>query len=302
MSEQAETQPTQSNELRKLSKNQKRRQRLKAKTLQDELTSTSTSSSTAESSGLTSTSASNSAPPTKHNDGTAHPDTKTLSKDKILKIADAMWLDVKNQAKTNKTYTNMKDKEKLEFFRNKMGHAEFMTEYPIVARYMVCYGQYSTKAFSRMLDKLIMTKHPETRPPGYMEDQWIRRQADYVQYLWEAYQTRHHNNAERQYIWQESYKRLKGEFDDFRNMHKEIEERVKHEKRDLAAKNARELLLRIGEQTQKISSEETTFLLSQLQRLSYKKMMSNCMNELLVKRVPIPAAFSRTSGAQNYYD
>jgi hypothetical protein len=135
-----------------------------------------------------------------------------------------------------------------------------------------------------MLDKMVMTKHPENRPSGYMEDQWIRRQADYVQYLWEAYQTRHHNTAERQYIWQESYKRLKGEFDDFRDMHKEIEQKVKQEKKELAAKNVRELLNRIGEKTQNISKTDTLYLMDQLQHLAYKKMFSNCLKELLVIR------------------
>ena len=269
-----------------LTKNQKRRLRLKNKNVSRDTPSESQGTSTEAQSKPT--------PPASkpHNDGTMHPDTKTLSKEKIIKIAEAMWVDVKEHAKNNKDYVNMKDKDKLEFFRTKLGHAEFMTEYPIVARYMICYGQYSSKAFSRMLDKMVMTKHPENRPTGYMEDQWIRRQADYVQYLWEAYQTRHHNTAERQCIWQESYKRLKGEFDDFRNMHKEIEDKIKQEKKDLAAKNARELLNRLGEGTQRVSKEETVFLLNQLQRLSYKKMYSNCMNEILVKTKVIAHAAS----------
>jgi hypothetical protein len=259
-----------------LTKNQLRRQRLKEKRrTQAEIANVQESSATETVSK----------PP---NDGTVHPDTKTLSKEKIIKIAELMWADVKEQAKNNKEYIKMKDKDKLDFFRSKLGHAEFMTEYPIVARYMICYGQYSSKAFARMLDKMVMTKHPDVRPAGYMEDQWIRRQSDYVQYLWEAYQTRHHNTAERQYIWQESYKRLKGEFDDFKNMHKEVEEKIKHEKKELAAKNARELLNRIGEKTQSLSAEDTIYLMDELQRLAYKKMFSNCMKELLVTREVAP--------------
>ena len=257
-----------------LTKNQLRRQRLKAKNKQksnlgDNACETVNDVNTVQK---------------PRNDGTEHPDTKMLSKEKIIKIAETMWADVKEQAKNNKEYIAMKDKDKLDFFRNRLGHGEFMTEYPIVARYMVCYGQYSTKAFNRMLDKMVMTKHPENRPSGYMEDQWIRRQSDYVQYLWEAYQTRHHNTAERQYIWQEAYKRLKGEFDDFRNMHKDVEQRIKQEKKELAAKNVRDLLNRIGEGTQSVSKEETTFLMDKLQCLAYKKMFSNCLKELLVLR------------------
>ena len=80
-----------------------------------------------------------------------------------------------------------------------------------------------------MLDKIRMVMHPppDKREKNYMEDQWIRRQADYVRFLWEAYQKGHFNNAEAKFIWEDSYTKLKGEFDDFRNIYKQVENDTK---------------------------------------------------------------------------
>jgi hypothetical protein len=138
---------------------------------------------------------------------------------------------------------------------------------------MICKGQYSAKAFERMLVKVERTVHPppEKRAKGYMEEQWVMRQADYVQYLWESYQKRHYNNAERQWVWKSAYDTLKKEFDDFRNMHKDIEERVKVEKKTLAGQNARELLARIAAGDNTISEEEVNKLLSELSRVLEEK-------------------------------
>jgi hypothetical protein len=197
-----------------------------------------------------------------------------VPKDKILEKASELWKTLKEHIKKDNDFKEMENQDKLELFRTKYGYAMFMDEFPIVSRYMICYGQYSEKAFSRMLRKIETTVHPppEKRDKGYMEDQWVRRQADYVQYLWESYQKRHQNTAERQWIWQSTYERLRKEFDDFRDMHKDIEERVKKEKKTLAGQNARELLERLAAGKQQLSKEEEEFLLTQLSEVFDKKL------------------------------
>lgn len=214
--------------------------------------------------------------------------TVLVTEQDIINKANFMWSEVKTVAKNDETFKKMKDKEKIEFFRTNMGYASFMDDHPIVTRYMICMGQYKPAAFKKYLEKIKRVKHPDVdkRDKGYMEDQWIRRQADYVQYLWECYQKRHFNNAERQWVWQNTYKSLRGEFDDFRNMHKDIETKVEEEKSVLAAKNARDLLERLKTGTQKLSPQEEELLLHELQTLLLKRRFSSVLEQLLQKVEP----------------
>jgi hypothetical protein len=196
-------------------------------------------------------------------------ETITITREQITGKAKQFWNDIRQYIKEHPEFKDLEDKSKLEFCRTKLGYGQFMDEFPIVSRYMVCVGQFNMKAFVRFLDKCEKTVHPPVaqREKGYNEDQWIRRQADYVQYLWESYQKPHYNNAERQYIWQNTYKLLKGEFDDFRDMHKDIEERVKEEKTELQAQNVRELLERIKTGEQRLSPEQEEELLAALEHV-----------------------------------
>lgn len=205
-----------------------------------------------------------------------------ITREQIMAKAKQLWDDFRQYIKTHPNFKTLEDKNKLSIFREKLGYEQFMNEFPIVSRYIVCVGQFNMRAFSKFLDKCEKTVHPpdQMREKGYNEDQWVRRQADYVQYLWEAYQKGHYKVAERQYIWQEAYKRLKGEFDDFRNMHKDIEERVKEEKKDLQAQNARELLERLSTGLQNLSTSEEGYILTALQDLMYKKSYNTVMDHL----------------------
>ena len=208
---------------------------------------------------------------------------KIPSEKEVIEAATKMWDAVKTYVKNNPKFRELQDKQKLEIFRDRLGFAKFMEEFPIVSRYMVCMGQFKLKAFQRLLDKMKRTKYPppEERDKKYMEDQWIKWQADYVQYLWEEYQKRHYNTAERQWVWQETYKRLKGEFDDFRKMHEDIEEKVKQEKATLSGKNARDLLERLKTGAQKLNPDDEEQLLQSLLDISYKKNYKTTLQQLL---------------------
>jgi hypothetical protein len=208
-----------------------------------------------------------------------NPNLETIglkSIDEIVKYADDMYKNLKEYVTKFPEFINITDKKKLEYFSDTLNHKEFMTEFPIVTRYMICMGQYSTKAFRRMLVKVSKVVHPDgpNRAKGYMEDQWIRRQADYVRYLWEEYQRKrnaHINTAEASLVWEDAYKTLKGEFDDFRNKYKDIEERTKEEKKQLAGDNVKDLLARLSTGEQKLSKEDEQVLLFNLQPLLWRK-------------------------------
>jgi len=228
------------------------------------------------------------------------------TQDMVLKTADQIWKLVKEFAKNSdssvrdmspddkkayfethnikdiKYFMEWSDKAKQEYFRTTLGFDTFMNEFPIVSRYMIVMGQYSAKAFKRMLDRVRKVKHPppQEREKGYMEDQWIRRQADYVRFLWEAYQKKHFNNAEAKWVWEDTYKKLKGEFDDFRNKYKQIEEETKKEKERYNAENAKDLLHRLSTGVQSLEQKETDRLIELLSQKVHKKHVVKVMKEL----------------------
>lgn len=208
--------------------------------------------------------------------------------DKLIQIANTMWETLKEFNKDDKKrfdhfkkhgtdttellFAGMNDTEKLDFFRNELEYKEYMTEYPIVTKYMIVQGQYSAKAYRRMLEKIGMMKPPpnDKRPKGWMEDQWIRRRADYIQYLWEAYQKSHIQRKTARAVWRQAYDTLKGEREDFKDRYKEVEKETKVEKKKHKIELTEELLERLASGKQELSPEEFAVLKSQLTKVSYK--------------------------------
>lgn len=215
----------------------------------------------------------------------------TQTKETLLNLANEMYTKLKEIVKVDNDFTKLPDKKKLDYFRTTLGYNEFMNEFPIVARYMICMGQFSKKAFSRFLEKIRSTVHPpaDKREKGYMEDQWIRRQADYVRYLWEAYQKGHYNNAEAKWVWEDSYKKLKGEFDDFRDKYKSIEKTTKEEKQQLKGALAKDLIQRLATAKQTVSKAEAERLLSVARELLVKRRFKNVLYELIGRGILLEA-------------
>ena len=209
---------------------------------------------------------------------------KTKSEKELLKMAGDMWKKVKDVVKKDESFKELLDSKKIEYFRDDLGYAEFMNEYPVMTRYMICMGQYSKKAFKRFLDKVRMSyanyPPPGQRPKGYMEDQWIRRQSDYVRYLWEAYQKGHFDRKEAQFVWDDTYKTLKGEFNDFRDKYEEIKKETEKEKKNNRASNAKELLERLKTGSQELDENDSLKLYTLLKDKVYKKRFIKCMNQI----------------------
>lgn len=221
-------------------------------------------------------------------------DSKTA--DELIAMAGEMYKTLKEHVKEHPEFMELEDKKKLDYFLDKYGYTDFRKEFPIVVRYMICMGQYSSKAFRRFLNKVQSVVHPppDKREKGYMEDQWVRRQADYVRYLWEAYQKGHYNTAEAAWVWEDSYKKLKGEFDDFRDTYKSIEAKTKEEKEALKAQNAKDLLERLKTGQQTLNDDDAEKLLFALKDKVYKRRFLNTMKELLDKHKPVPASYEGT--------
>jgi hypothetical protein len=209
-----------------------------------------------------------------------------------LAEATKLWDELKQKGK-DPVFVNLPDKDKIETFGVKF-HA-FNKEFPIVSRYLICMGQYSSVAFKRFMVKVRGFKHPEVRDKGYMEDQWVRRQADYVRYLWEAYQRGHFNQSEAKDIWQDAYRTLKKEFVDFKNMHESIEKDLELEKEKSKGELISELMKRIssGDQTLDESSMQELVEVMKIQLFQQRK--ENVTNQIL-KLVPEVEASRETMG------
>jgi hypothetical protein len=182
-----------------------------------------------------------------------------------MKVSVKLWDDIKQRVKTDDKFVDMPDGEKLKIYQDS-DFKQFYNEYPIVCRYMICMGQFSHKAFKRFLIKCKNVKHDpiKSREKGYHDDQWVSRQADYVRYLWEAYQKQHYSPSEAQNIWLHAYKTLNKEFQDFKDLHKEVEEKIKTDAKSNKTELVKELLKRLSTQEQKLDTESTGGLIQKL--------------------------------------
>ena len=222
-------------------------------------------------------------------------------KNSTVAKATAMWAVVK-EYRDAPAVKKLSDKQKLTYFREKHSFGMLMDELPIVTRYMICMGQYSAKALARVIDKSARMVHPpvDKRPKDYTQEQWICRQADYVQYMWEEYnKKKHYNMAERKYVWDSTYKLLKGEFDDFKNLHTDLTEKVEEEKKELSGAMARDLLQRIHEKTQPLADADSQALAVDLVNLLYKKAFDNVMTELTTEYPPLLESFTSYGTNEN---
>jgi hypothetical protein len=182
-----------------------------------------------------------------------------------LEVANKLWISLKNKIKKNPEFIEFKDSDKLKEYQN-LEFKDFCGEFPIVTRYAIVMGQYSAKAFRRFLIKCKNVKHDpaQSREKGYSEDQWVQRQADYVRYLWEAYQKQHYSTSESKNIWQHAYKTLTKEFTDFRDLHKDIEEKLKTDNKLNKSELVKELLSRMSSQENGLEDPDAKNLLDKL--------------------------------------
>jgi hypothetical protein len=185
--------------------------------------------------------------------------------DESMKVSVKLWNDIKKRVKTDETFAELPDSDKLKIYQDSE-FKQFYNEYPIVCRYMICMGQFSHKAFKKFLIKCKNVKHDpvQSRVKGYHDEQWVSRQADYVKYLWEAYQKQHYSPSEAKNIWLHAYKTLNKEFHDFKELHKEVEEKIKADSQTNKTELVKELLKRLASQEQTLDTDSTDNLLQKL--------------------------------------
>lgn len=216
--------------------------------------------------------------------------------EKYVKIAmleaEEIWFNVQVLIISEK-YKKMTDEERINLIEKDF--KEFYKNFPIVSRYMICMGQYKNVAFRKILIKYRdeeekaadlkgkgrpISKMSKDEEKNKNEKVFIKRQADYVRFLWEEYNEVAFSTQDSDAIWQQAFDTLTNEFDQFRKMHEEAERKVKAD----ALKHKKELLFEMGERIisgkQSLDDERAKALLITLQNKAYKQRAKKMLTQL----------------------
>lgn len=200
--------------------------------------------------------------------------------DANINLANKLWDDIKQRIIDDPQFVKKTDTEKIELYQTSE-FKDFYVNFPIVSRYMICMGQYSNKAFKRFLIKC-KSIHADKSSSGKKnaEDEWIQRQADYIRYLWESYQRQHFSSIDSQNIWQHAYQTLSQEFKDFKQMHKETEDKLKVNEKYNKKELAKELLNRLSNKDNTLDDNTTKNLLVKLQDKVFIQRKNILINQI----------------------
>lgn len=208
-----------------------------------------------------------------------------------LTEAEQIWLNVQVLMRSEE-YGKMNDEQKINLVQKDF--KEFYKNFPIVARYMICLGQYKMKAFKKML-----TNNENSSDKN--EEQWIKRQADYVRFLWEEYNTDKKGSDK---IWQHTYETLSNEFKEFKELHEKMEKKVKEDN----LKHKKELLYEMSERIitgkQKLNDNDMKEFLSKLQDKLFKQRFGKLIKQLSnIKCIePVTEGLGNNDYAKDIYE
>lgn len=192
--------------------------------------------------------------------------------------AEQIWINTQILMQTE-DYKTMSDTDKISLIQRDF--AEFYKNFPIVARYMICLGQYRMPAFRRMLIRCNETKAPEgeKNTKDMNEKLWVDRQADYIRFLWEDYQDGNSFTAkDSDDIWTQTHVLLTEEFQQFKDLHEDAEKKIKSD----AAKHKKELLYEMSSRLvngqQVLSDAAAITLLDKLKSKLYKQRFNTVVS------------------------
>lgn len=246
--------------------------------------------------------------------------------------AEEVWLNSQILIRSP-MYKKMSDDQKISLVQKDF--ALFYKNFPIVARYMICHGQYSSEAFRKMLincknsnleevyelvDEMIQNETPQDKkgkgkmPESIALEQklkesekrtkaneilWVKRQADYVRYLWEYMQDNKFLQVDSDNIWKQAYQSLYNEFMQFKEMHKNTESKIKEEQLKHKKELLYEMSTRIIEGSQSLPKDAAIELLNKLKDKVYKQRYTKLLNQLLEKIPEIePVTFGQGTNEQ----
>jgi hypothetical protein len=214
--------------------------------------------------------------------------------DQCMETAENLWNDIKKRIKETPDFVKTTDDDKLKIYQNNE-FKDFYTSYPIVCRYAICMGQYSSKAFKKFL-QIFKSMKEKTRSSSKdtKMDEWVKCQASYIKFLYQAYSRKIYSEREAQMVWQQAYNTLKQEFADFEKMQSEVEERLKKEEKYNRSEIVREMAKRISNEEQSLSTNSTNQLVDKLKIQVMKQRWRNMVSQVKsnVERIQ-PTSISR---------
>jgi methyl-accepting chemotaxis protein len=149
-----------------------------------------------------------------------------------IKTADELWAAYREKRK-DAEWAKKEVTAKISYFQDK-GFSNFITKYAVPTRYMVMYDEYSHHAFQKYLVRL--------KTVGYKsKDDWVERQADYVKFLWRAYNPRG-SAKEAADARHAAYESIKKEMDGFENDYDKAKVKAEERRRTALSDNRQALL------------------------------------------------------------
>lgn len=140
--------------------------------------------------------------------------------EQYLEDADTIFKDYKSRL-TDENFKTLTPEERLSFYQKK--YSEFTMSFPIVIRYLIQFGMYKQKAFSKYIKKL-------HNKPYKSEQEYCERQADYVKFLYME-TNKHYNQTDIKDLWTEVYNSLIKEVELFKQAEETVKQR--HEKNNV---------------------------------------------------------------------
>lgn len=141
-------------------------------------------------------------------------------------LASEIWARVQQEYKDG-TMQNLSDDEKMAKIRDaRPEYKSFVETHPVVCRYMICTQNFESVPFRRYVVRRLTYQYlpKDQQSENYVKEQYARRQAEYVSYLYE-YKNRLARPSPKKLtqILEETYKLLLGEIDDFSKIREEAD-------------------------------------------------------------------------------
>lgn len=170
----------------------------------------------------------------------------TVSYQDIINIFNRLNRDITNFIKDNDGFKTRSDKVKIDTITSQFGIQKLYEKHPVVMRYMICSGEFSSAAFKKYMDAYVLHEKNKMNPkakPGDNEDRWCMLNANYVVDTYVDYHpNQRHNDAKKKMIRQNAYDLLKKDFTDFRDDYKKQEKKVKDDQKLYHGRNMKEAL------------------------------------------------------------
>jgi len=211
----------------------------------------------------------------------------------LIKFANVFWKLVKHLTKHDEAYKALSETERMEYFHKDKTYWQFINDFGIVVRFMVCEHSYSKRAFRLLLTRLYNEVEPpmNERERGYTMDKYCRDSAYYYRCLYKFSSKKHNvTNEELDEKYEEAYELLKQEHKDFRVNYRETKKAVACRKVTHRGEKMYDILLAACAGRRQIPEHMKSQLIMLAMRQMRRKGLTIALGELLQVTPRIPCS------------